>query len=624
MPVESNSSKSLAFRRAKGLSIQTENASGLPRHPDDVTDGETRNGVLSRFLPRRQQRRRIRKMYDNEKIYDHFLWKDVIQENGDGGKVVVCQKKMEASQEFNYVLKIRAKTSIGSQKQQEEFRRMLMKMLNIPPHLGVMPYLEVLEDATHFYCVMEKAAGGSLLNFLVTKHADGCVPELEVKELMWELLQAVDHVHKQGMIHRDIKPDNIVVRKMDHPSSSSSNGKVDYVTLIDFDHAETNYSPCTPAVSEHIWGTTGYNAPETYVGLFSPASDLFSIGVTLYMLMTGKMPYDVKALGKEIDAKSCQGSPDWCRKMFYKMIEEEVDWSCDPWPQNELCRSFCQCLLAPTPKRRPASVEKALQHDWFANMHSPTISGGLEAAKTTLHGDKLNPVKKSWEQTCQSQNEDLLPGRRRNVGDVMPAIRSAASRPADEAAEQSQSQSDDRLAPLCARKNVRNIIKAMRAISMSPELPEAQHGQLVLPVAANKSANSNSEEELATPLALPAREIKVEQQRAAVHQSEGDAANSAAHSKVLLENSDLPLTIPPSRPSGPAPLHRSVISEGRKRFLAIEGHESQLMLLTPESLQPFGVIRSKDMRRRRTARPSSVNAPSTLISQQRNSSERSL
>merc|ERR1719428_228880 len=143
-------------------------------------------------------------------------------------------------------------------------------MLNIPSHNGVMPYLEVLEDDTHYYAVMEKAAGGSLLSYLVTKHSDGCVPESEMKELMREILYALDHIHKQGIIHRDIKPSNIVVRKVDDPTSPS-NGKVDCVSIIDFDHAEINYSPFTPSPSmwcENIWGTTGYNAPETYLGFF--------------------------------------------------------------------------------------------------------------------------------------------------------------------------------------------------------------------------------------------------------------------------------------------------------------------------------------------------------------------
>lgn len=471
-------------------------------------------------------------MEPNEKIYDHFFWKDVIQEDGDGGKVVICRKKAEDTKEFKYVLKIRTKASIEPLQDLNEFRRMLVKMLNIPSHNGVMPYLEVLEDDTHFYCVMEKAAGGSLLSYLVTKHSDGCVPEAEMKELMREILHAVGHIHNQGMIHRDIKPDNIVVRKIEDPSSSSSS-KVDRVTIIDFDHAEMNYSPCTPSPrSPNIWGTTGYNAPETYLGHFSPASDLFSVGVTLYLLMTGKMPYDRKAL-KQIDLDSPQvseslkneGRPKWvshdeCTKVRDKMCAMKVDWSCDPWPQNEPCRSFCQSLLHCQPQRRPRSVAEALQHKWLVQTPKPFCSPSL----------------------AQSLEAAANPG--------------AAESPCR----------DKPLLPPSPSKNIKHIMEVMRTADtdlVSPSEPP-QNAEPLLSVA-------NSSTEIKRRLRWSKTEVQEEVPEEIEVEQDCHKTDKVLSSRGVM-NHDLSYLISPKRP-----VHRRVLSEHRqlsaRRFFAAGGCE---------------------------------------------------
>lgn len=278
---------------------------------------------------------------------------------------------------------------------------MLLRMLNLPGHVGVMGFIEVFENDEYYYCVMEKAAGGSLLDCLLTRHRDGVVPESEMKQVMREIIEAVSHVHKAGMLHRDIKPDNLVVRKTADPVTPGL--QKERVTLIDFDHADTDYSPVSPGpkTDEALWGTTGFNAPETYLGNFSPASDLFSIGVILYLLMTGKMPYKVSEWEQEVDRmqkglnspKCCSPGPPfgsmgsvsprrlrnrtprgedvnwvskaWCLGVYDKFLENPIDWNCDPFPQNTTCRDLCQWLLALYPQYRPASAEEALSHPWL-------------------------------------------------------------------------------------------------------------------------------------------------------------------------------------------------------------------------------------------------------------------
>merc|ERR1711933_173013 len=104
-----------------------------------------------------------------------------------------------------------------------------------------------------------------------------------MKYLMRQILTAVGHVHEQGMLHRDIKPDNLVMQV--YPDPESPSGKAHKVMLIDFDHADPEWSPVlprTPYDSETSFGTRRFNAPETFQGSFSQESDLYSVGVILY------------------------------------------------------------------------------------------------------------------------------------------------------------------------------------------------------------------------------------------------------------------------------------------------------------------------------------------------------
>merc|ERR1711988_1896308 len=93
---------------------------------------------------------------------------------------------------------------------EEQFRTVQKRVLNFPEHPGVMPLHEVLEDDHHYYTVMERAGDGPLFQSLLDTYGDGVIPAMAIKDLIRRVLQALGHVHRHGMLHRDIKPDNIV------------------------------------------------------------------------------------------------------------------------------------------------------------------------------------------------------------------------------------------------------------------------------------------------------------------------------------------------------------------------------------------------------------------------------
>eukprot|EP00930_Biecheleria_cincta_P017555 TRINITY_DN13919_c1_g2_i1.p1 TRINITY_DN13919_c1_g2~~TRINITY_DN13919_c1_g2_i1.p1 ORF type:complete len:555 (-),score=71.53 TRINITY_DN13919_c1_g2_i1:281-1945(-) len=332
--------------------------------------------------PRRGQRRRssyrgmkeeeipkfhgkeIRMLRDDEKIFDLYSWDKVLQEDGDGGKVVVCSPKdYDVVPNGVYVLKFRSKKSLMESAMEESFRKSLLNLLNLPEHVGVLPLIEVLEDDHFYYTVMEQA-NDSFFGGLLSEFNDGGMPPKEVRRLTRGIFEAVGHVHNQGMLHRDIKPDNLVMRS--HDDEMSPTGKSRRVAIIDFDHADSDWR-ASARTSQDFCGTMYFSAPETFRGFFSQSSDLYSVGIIMYLLMAGKMPYDTAMFDEANDVLDrSPKSKSWASKLYNRLKESEIDWECDPWPMQPACCDFCKWLLAFDPSQRPASAEQALEHVWFA------------------------------------------------------------------------------------------------------------------------------------------------------------------------------------------------------------------------------------------------------------------
>lgn len=320
--------------------------------------------------------REIRYLERGQKIFDLYYWEQVLQESGDGGKVVVCQPKPPGQARaaspfppgahsrvlspdtpgpgrYDFVMKMRSKEQLQQQGVSiEKFALLQGRLLNFPPHPGVMPLHEVFEDEKFFYIVMPRATGGSLIDGLLTSYADGNMPPQALKGLMREILSAIGHVHAQGMLHRDIKPDNIVLMS-------------ETAVLIDFDHADPEWSPEEggSTIGDEYLGTMRFNAPETFLGRFSMSSDLYSAGCILYLLVTGQMPYNEDVLSVVGPCKN-----GWRTAVFGNLRDAgPIDFSQSVWAEQPLCESLCNQLLAFSPRLRPADARKALAHEWFTS-----------------------------------------------------------------------------------------------------------------------------------------------------------------------------------------------------------------------------------------------------------------
>ena len=134
-----------------------------------------------------------------------------------------------------------------------------------------------------FYLVQEYIEGQTLTAKI---QQQGLMSETSVKELLNSILPVLDYVHSKGIVHRDIKPDNILIRNVDQKP-----------ILIDFGAVKetlgTMVTPSGNATQSIIIGTPGFMPSEQSVGRPMFASDIYSLGLTAIYLLTGKLPQEL-------------------------------------------------------------------------------------------------------------------------------------------------------------------------------------------------------------------------------------------------------------------------------------------------------------------------------------------
>lgn len=133
------------------------------------------------------------------------------------------------------------------------------------------------EKRSRIYMVMEWCPGRLLRNLL----DEGRLPQDRAIRIAIEVLKALDYIHSNGVVHRDLKPENIMVDDDDH------------IKLIDFGIAgDTASRRLTYANFTSMLGTPNYIAPEQVKGKRGDGrTDLYSMGVILYEMLTGKLPF---------------------------------------------------------------------------------------------------------------------------------------------------------------------------------------------------------------------------------------------------------------------------------------------------------------------------------------------
>ncbi|KAM6932377.1 MAP/microtubule affinity-regulating kinase 4 isoform 1-T1 [Lycodopsis pacificus] len=224
-------------------------------------------------------------------------------------------------------IKIIDKTQLNPTSLQKLFREVrIMKTLN---HPNIVQLFEVIETEKTLYLIMEYASGGEVFDYLV---AHGRMKEKEARAKFRQIVSAVHYCHLKNIVHRDLKAENLLL-------DADANIKI----------ADFGFSNEFTAGSklDTFCGSPPYAAPELFQGkkYDGPEVDIWSLGVILYTLVSGSLPFDGQNL-KELRERVLRGK---YRVPFYMSTD---------------CEGILRRFLVLNPAKR-CSLEQIMKDKWI-------------------------------------------------------------------------------------------------------------------------------------------------------------------------------------------------------------------------------------------------------------------
>jgi serine/threonine protein kinase len=226
-------------------------------------------------------------------------------------------------------------------------------------HKNIVPVLNFGQDGELLYLVMPLITGGTLKALLKGERP---LPIPQAQRYLNDLASAIDavHAHPQKIIHRDIKPSNLLIHQDD--------GRL-VITDFGIARAVEQEKPLT----QRGWslGTEHYIAPEQEHGQAQPASDIYSIGVVAYQMLTGLLPFQAVVRSRAIELP----------------MPSKLNWALPPAVDPIIMRAMD---VDPAKRHRSAGAFAEALNDAFAS--DVTISDGIEFAPTMVATSNANVI----------------------------------------------------------------------------------------------------------------------------------------------------------------------------------------------------------------------------------------
>uniref|UniRef100_A0A8C7PZ38 non-specific serine/threonine protein kinase n=1 Tax=Oncorhynchus mykiss TaxID=8022 RepID=A0A8C7PZ38_ONCMY len=282
---------------------------------------------------------------------------EIIRTLGKGNFAVVKLARHKVTK-TQVAIKIIDKTRLNPSNLEKIYREVqIMKLLN---HPHIIKLYQVMETKDMLYIVTEYAKNGEMFDYLTS---NGRMSEDEARKKFWQILMAVDYCHRHHIVHRDLKTENLLL-------DTNMN-----VKLADFGFGNF-YNSGEPLST---WcGSPPYAAPEVFEGkeYEGPQLDIWSLGVVLYVLVCGSLPFD----GPSLPALRQRVTEGRFRIPFY---------------MSQDCENLIRKMLVVDPTKR-ISVAQIKQHRWMlADPTAPnqTLSMALPLTDYNSNlGDYSEPV----------------------------------------------------------------------------------------------------------------------------------------------------------------------------------------------------------------------------------------
>jgi serine/threonine protein kinase len=258
-------------------------------------------------------------------------------------------------------------------------------------HPNIVRALDYCGHGSTPFLVMEFVEGESLGQKI---EREGRIPEAEAIRIIAQACQGLHRAHKMGLIHRDVKPDNIMI-------TPDGQAKVTDLGLVKEVEAELNLTRTGRGL-----GTPHFMAPEQFRNAKNAdvRCDIYSLGATLYMMVTGELPF-----------KSCGPLDAWMKKVHNEItpprklvptLSERVDWairramSADQQLRPQSCREFVEDLTGHSTRRIVTTEDQTAHQDlWYLVYRDEegtthTVKGSTEGIRRSLRegllGDASN------------------------------------------------------------------------------------------------------------------------------------------------------------------------------------------------------------------------------------------